>query len=523
VNVEDSTKGAVVEQAEPAEPAEMGVGAVKEQAAEPAGGRQVAAAAEPNEAGEQEVEYYAVFLQGKKVGYAVERRQVSGERVKTSERVRMTISRVGVPVTVEMAETAIETTEGEPIGFESVQQLGAMAMRVRGVVEPNGLVRVTSESVGSVQQKVMRWPEGALMAEGLRLFAKKQGLVEGRKYRLKLFSPGLCDALDTEISIGPVKEVDLLGRVVLLREVTSRYTMPGAGPIESVGYVDDQFRMLKYRMPVAGLQVEVVSCTKEFALGANDVLELVDRMFVSSPRPLGDVGSARAITYHLRAVGSEGFDVPEGDNQRVRRLDDGTMVVTVRPVRASGGEFPYRGSDERLLEALRPSRFLQSDLPVIRDLAKEAVGDARDASEAVRRIEEFVGRYVRRRDLSVGYASAAEVAASRQGDCSEFAVLTAALCRAVGIPAEVVVGIAYVEDFAGRSGFGGHAWVRAYIGEPTRKWVGLDAAFRGSGRGGYDAGHIALAWGDGEPSDFFNMATALGRFRIEQVVVEDRR
>jgi hypothetical protein len=49
--------------------------------------------------------------------------------------------------------------------------------------------------------------------------------------------------------------------------------------------------------------------------------------------------------------------------------------------------------------------------------------------------------------------------------------------------------------------------------------VGFDSAFKASGRGGFDAGHIALAMGDGEPADFFNIATTLGRFRIEKVVV----
>jgi transglutaminase-like putative cysteine protease len=69
------------------------------------------------------------------------------------------------------------------------------------------------------------------------------------------------------------------------------------------------------------------------------------------------------------------------------------------------------------------------------DLAHKAVGDAKDAAQAARRIESFVARYIDNKSMSVGYASAAEVVESRQGDCSEFAVLTAALCRAVGIPA----------------------------------------------------------------------------------------
>ena len=90
-------------------------------------------------------------------------------------------------------------------------------------------------------------------------------------------------------------------------------------------------------------------------------------------------------------------------------------------------------------------------------------------------------------------------------------------CAGVGIPAKVVVGVAYVEDFIGYQGFGGHAWTQAYV---AGKWVGLDAAFKSAGLGGFDAGHIAMAVGNGEPGDFFNMATALGNFTIEKIVVK---
>ena len=152
------------------------------------------------------------------------------------------------------------------------------------------------------------------------------------------------------------------------------------------------------------------------------------------------------------------------------------------------------------------------------ELARKAVGRTKDAAEAVSKIEAFVADYVDDKNLSVGYASAVEVAESRQGDCTEHAVLTAALCRAVGIPAQVVTGLAYVDEWQTvQNGFGGHAWTQAYVGE---KWVGLDAAFKGTGRGGYDAGHIALASGNGDPGDFFSLVTSMGQFKIDRIEVK---
>ena len=358
------------------------------------------------------------------------------------------------------------------------------------------------------------------MAEGLRLIELKKGMKEGTQYTVKIFSPGVLQAVDTHVRIGSVQNVDLLGRIVALREVTTTLNMPGAGKVVSTGYVDEDLGVQKTTMPIAGMSVEMVACAKEFALSQNDVLDLIDKMFLASPMPLYNLAAKESITYHIfPKQDAPDFTIPSDDNQHVRQLDNGGLIVMVKPVVApSGAKFPYTGSDATILEATKATRFLQSRHEDVIALARRAVGDTKDAAEAAKRIEAFVGEYVENRSLSVGYASAAEVAASRQGDCSEFAVLTAAMCRAVGIPSRVVVGVAYVNDFSGHRGFGGHAWTQAYVGD---KWIGLDASFKGGGRGGYDAGHIALALGNGNPEDFFNMASTMGQFEVKKVVVNE--
>ncbi len=468
-----------------------------------------------------ETEYLAVFMEGKKVGYAVQSRVVSDGQVTTREEISITVSRMGVSMTMEMNETSIETTAGEPLAFEAEQKLGAMVMTMRGQVDKQGQVSLTTTSMGAPQKSTFQWPEGAVMAEGLRLLSLKKGLQEGTQYFAKMFSAGIMQAIHAQVRIGPKQSVDLLGRVVTLQQITTTLNMPGAGDIVTTSYVDEDLRVQKSIMPIAGIQVEMIACAKEFAMGRNDALELIDKMFLASPVPLDNLSQAKSITYYLvPAKDLPEVTIPSTDNQKVQQLKNGRATVTVEPVAAPAGtRFPYKGKDQALLDATKPTRFLQSDDKQVIALARKAVGGTKDAAEAARRIEAFVGDYIENRSLSVGYASAAEVASSRQGDCSEFAVLTAAMCRAVGIPAQVVVGVAYVSDFGGHQGFGGHAWTQAYVGG---RWVGLDASFKGGGRGGYDAGHIALAVGDGEPADFFNLAATLGQFKIERVVVRKK-
>jgi len=469
-----------------------------------------------------EVEYFAVFMEGKKVGHTVQSRVVADGKVTSSEKANLTISRMGIPLTVETTETTVETLDGKPLGFEIEQVLGAMTMmKTVGKVDEEGKLHVTRTSMGTEQTEIQQWPGGALMSEGLRLLTTEKGLKEGLEYTVKAFSPEVMQALDADIHIGARKNVDLLGRVVPLTEVKTSLNIPMAGQIVMTEYVDDDLNMQKSITTVMGMQIEIVACPKEFALGDNDVLDVVDKMFITSPVSLDNVGSIASITYHLSATGDTELLIPSNDNQRVQQLGGGKVLITVEPVAVpAGASFPYEGSDETALNALKPSQFVQNDNEKIIALARRAVGDTKDAAEAARRIEAFVAGYVENRSLSVGYASAAEVAESKQGDCSEFSVLTAAMCRAVGIPAQVVVGIAYVKDYGDlQDQFGGHAWVQAYIGG---KWVGLDASFRGAGRGGYDAGHIALAIGNGNPEDFFSMATTMGLFKIENAVVNRR-
>ena len=465
-----------------------------------------------------ETEYFAVFTEGKKIGHAIHSRAVTDGKVTTTEKVSMQVSRADAPVSMNTMETSIETTDGKPLGFEVVQDFGLMTMNVSGTVNEQGTVNMTVTSMGRTQKNTFEWPNGAVMADGLRLLSLKKGLKDGLEYSAKLFSPGGTRAIEAEIHIGPKRNIDLLGRVVTLTEVGTTLKLQRAGGIVSRSYIDGDLRIQKSIAPVMGMQIEMIACAKEFALGENDVLELVDKMFIASPEPLENIESAKSVNYHLRPTSqAASLTIPSTDNQSVQQLGEGGVIVTVRSVAASAGvEFPYKGRDSGVLEAMEPTRFLQSDRREIIELANRAVGDTKDAAEAVKRIEAFVSEYIEDRSLSVGYASAAEVAASRVGDCSEFAVLAASMCRAVGIPARIVSGLVYVESFAGRDNmFGGHAWVEAYVGD---KWIGLDATRSPKG---FSPGHIALAIGNGEPVDFFGMVSTLGYFKIEKVIIEE--
>jgi hypothetical protein len=119
-------------------------------------------------------------------------------------------------------------------------------------------------------------------------------------------------------------------------------------------------------------------------------------------------------------------------------------------------------------------------------------------------------------DFSIGFASSNEIIDTRRGDCTEHAVLLAALCRAAGIPARVAMGLVYLEH---SSSFGYHMWTEVFIG---RNWYALDGTI---GQGSIGAGHIKIADGSLKGVDanstFLPIFKVIGKLQIEVVSAGD--
>ena len=332
-------------------------------------------------AAESDRNYFAVLLDGKKIGHAEHSRVVVDGEVRSTERMHMTISRMGIPIRMDVSDTAIETPEGRPLGFELEQKLSLITTRLSGRIDADGMLAVTTKGIGPETKKRMAWPEGALMAEGLRLLAARKGLAPGTSYTAKLFDPSAMRAMDTRVEVGSKRAVDLLGRSMRLTEVKSIFTFPGAGEITSTSYVDEHLATLKSVIPLLGMEIEMISCSQAYAEADFDPAELMVQLLLASPAPLENVTELAAITYSLvPTTDNAQLDIPATPNQSVR-TEDGKVLVTVRPLKGQPGHsFPYRGDHERALKALECNVYLQCEDDRIKRMAREAVGQTADGS-----------------------------------------------------------------------------------------------------------------------------------------------
>ena len=197
------------------------------------------------------------------------------------------------------------------------------------------------------------------------------------------------------------------------------------------------------------------------------------------------------------------IELPSTDEQRVSREGTALHVEIANAGKTASNDKPVAADREA-------NAWLQSDAKEVAALAQEGAGAAASDLDKMRALESFVRGYIKDKNLSVGYASALEVVKTREGDCTEHAVLLAALGRAMKIPTRVVDGLAYTGSFAGAERvFVPHAWVQAWI---DGRWQSFDAALNG-----FDAGHIALSVGDGDPWRFYAGLSTLGNLTLKKV------
>lgn len=183
------------------------------------------------------------------------------------------------------------------------------------------------------------------------------------------------------------------------------------------------------------------------------------------------------------------WPVPQTGEQAVRREGEAWQRLRIDICATCG---PGLHTDAGALDAARrPSPWIESDAPQF----KRVAGRVRQkGSERAKMIA--LGKMARERMGGLdfeGHLSAAAAWRRGSGDCTEDAVVLAALARAAGIPARVASGIVYSRSryHGAANAFLPHTWVVAYT---DGRWQSYDVSL-----GGFDASHIALSIGDGEP------------------------
>lgn len=468
-------------------------------------------------------EDWFVLLNGEdRIGYMhITEATADNGDITSGQTIKIVMARAGTRVEIEVGSSFVESAEGEPITARSTMTMGGVPI-VTEVEFGEKALKVTSGQGGRMNTTMKRPIEGDWMppaAMGRYVQAQLAAGAQTIETRTVDVSSGLTP-IDMTMQVRGQEDVEVYGKVVpaIVWDATAS-VMPGVAMRE---YVDDEGKSIKSTIPLMpGMEITVLRADKALALSELTPAEMMAQTFVVPSRKIERPRELKRALYRLTLSKGQ-VDLPNLVSQFVRSKQN---AVTVE-INTDGVFF---GEEKPGPEYLMASPVLNHSDPKIIELLPDRTVEVALAgrSNRLEQLRRFVHEYVKQKDLSVGFATASDVARTRQGDCTEHAVLLAALLRADGTPSRCVSGLVYADQFAGHEGiFGYHMWTQAWV-EPDdphhmpdmSRWVDLDATLPDGVR--FDATHIALSVSDMNDgvmgNDMAALLPLLGNLDIEVV------
>jgi hypothetical protein len=478
-----------------------------------------------------ETTWDACYVHGEKVGYIETTIQKIGEGIRQQLQIethsQIDIRRFGDPNQMDIRTTSVETPAGEVRQFTVTTKMGGEPITIRGEVAGHEL-QVETQQAGKTETNSIPWQTETKGFQGIEQSLERQPMQPGDIRRLALLVPLSNQVMVAQVELeAKHRETTRLldGSQDLLR-IDCQLTPAGikGKGIQTVLWTDERGRTIKTFVP--GIEQEGFRTTREQALEPSKPrgLDLETDMIVKVARAMPPPAQTRRVRYRVTIDDDDPAQLfPETSNQQVTKTGPNTAEIVVTAPHYDDAAAAHgtnrAGAVEKdappTADDLSSNGMLQSDDPKIVAMAREARAGAREPLAVARALELYVHRKVSSKNFSQVFATALEVAQSCEGDCTEHAVLLAALARACQLPARVVVGLVYVPS---KQGFGYHMWSEVFDGH---RWLPLDATL---GQGGIGASHLEL--GDSNLKDaaaltgLISIVQVLGKLKIEVLEVE---
>lgn len=482
----------------------------------------------------------AAYLEGAKTGHAhvtVHEVERDGKKVlKTSLHLNLTVKRYKSVVTLRSQVGTEETADGKVLGVSFTQYLdGGQKLVQTGRVEGN---KILVQTPGDSTERALPWdPEVWGLYKQLRMFRDRK-VKAGDRFTFLNYELAIQRPIKVNVEVKSHEVVDLFKvrkdgdktrvervRTKLLRVNTeSEKVVVGGRPVplpNLVLWLNDDREVVRQEMDLPGLgKVTLYRTTKEVALEEGVAPSLLPDLglntLIGLREPIKRSREADEIVYRITVSGDQeaASTFTQDERQKPENTQGSTFDLHVKAVREPES---VSNPGEAKPEFLKSCYFLNCDDRRIRDMAEEIVGLEADSWKKAKAIEKWVFDHMTVNN-GIAFASASQIARDLKGDCRQHAMLTAALCRAVKIPARTAVGLVYVNDRDHGPVLGFHMWTEVWI---KGQWLGIDAT---QGDGSVGAEHLKIAdhsWvGVQTLAPLLPVSRVIGRLKIEVVSVK---
>ncbi len=300
------------------------------------------------------------------------------------------------------------------------------------------------------------------------------------------------DAENTIRMVGPSK-VEVGGKTVsatLAEVVDPSATMKV--------YVDAKGELVKAEAPMG---IEMVPEPKAIAMkttpGYTPNVDIAAATALRPTPPIENPGSL--VQLKLKFTGPDLSRLPSDEHQTVVKEGD-TWTVDVHPAQRATSVSIFAARQQKP-EWAKPGFNIPSNSPQFQNLARQVVGDKKTVIEAADAVQAWVYAQMTP-NAGIGVLrDASEVLKTKEGVCRDYAVLTAAVLRAAGVPTRLASGLVSWDGT-----FYYHAWCEVWDGA---RWIGVDST---TADRQLAANHVKLSDGDVERAFTF---TFLDRAKVE--------
>lgn len=431
------------------------------------------------------IRYYAILADGDRIiGHATHEERWGGDGPESVDRSEVRLQELDqLPLRMVSESVARRDRSGRTVWLSEYSQSGTGWSRTEARI-------VDGRAEISHRTRSERWTAGIPLPPEVR-FDGGRGLLRdwdrrsAPRLEFQEFNLGAMSVDRVVMEAAPGAVPDAEGRIAVLRK---RYEGSALRAVARL-LLDRNNRILEVTQPSFGTSITVRPTDRDTALAARPAYSILRTAQIPSPYRIRGPALQGHIRYRFGFRNGLVFDLPQTSEQRVTAEAGGAPGATVDICAACG---PGLGEDEAgRAQALRPTRWLQSDHPRIRMIAAPYARMNASETHKMERLTARAQRLMPRVEFG-GHYSALETLVRGAGDCTEAAVLLAALGRAARIPTKVVSGLVYARDaYHGIDNvFMPHSWVLAYV---DGEWKSFDSALDR-----FDSTHIALVVGDGD-------------------------
>lgn len=434
----------------------------------------LAADAEPKD-------YFLIHAGEEVIGTIAQRIEATGIGRKRIVEQDVAIEAAGNITRIRETSETVEDRSGRPVRFTERNVTGST---VRTLVAVIGRDRITFTATSPQARRV----KTIEIASNVR-FDSGAGLlpawVRDPEDRLEFENVDLDGMAIDVVTIEKIGEGAVPGTIEAIR-----YRGDGDEDFRGIAKltIDADGNIQRLVQPMFGINATIAPTDRATAMKDRAAFKLLDRSMVKAPFRIQKEALEGHIRYRFGFKDGMSMTLPETGEQRRTSGADGEVQFDI-----CGGCGEGLRTDGPYLDRARAATpWLESDHPRVRNFAapigKLKISDA----EKMERLRLKARPIIATVDFA-GHFSALQTLQRRRGDCTESAVLLAALGRAIGIPTKVANGLVYSRSYYhGVSNvFMPHSWTLAYV---DGKWKSFDLALDT-----FDSSHLALTVGDGDP------------------------